>query len=353
MSLPKLLGTAEVASLLSVSKQTLANWRARYPDFPQPMAELASGPVWDQSDIAAWAARNNISLSITPGPGAKSAPKAVTVAFVNMKGGVGKSTLTANMGWFCAYKRQKRVLLVDLDPQFNLTQYVLGVEQIEKMLASNSASIIDLFEHLTPAVVNKGSGKHEPKNAVLKVRAWQNGPRLDIIPSRLELAFTLKNPTGKEQLLAKFLKSVSLNYDLILIDCPPTESMLSDAAYLAADKIVVPVRPEFLSTIGLPLLARSIADFRERYDDHDLSIAGIVFNAIVETKPEHRRSRRAVQASAAEYGWYIFQNAISYSDSYPRGSRLGKPIFATDYARWEKVAEFSAVAGEFMKRVGL
>jgi chromosome partitioning protein len=350
----RLLGTAEVASLLNVSKQTVANWRVRHVDFPAPVAELASGPVWQEGDVVAWAIRNGIAAA---GLNIKSVSKpttnAVVVAFVNMKGGVGKSTLTANMGWFCSSKRNKRVLLIDLDPQFNLTQYVLGVEQLERILANESASVIDIFEHLTPSIVSRTPKKTEPKDAILKVKTWSHGGKLDIVPSRLELAFTLKNPTGKEQLLSKFVKSISANYDLVLIDCSPTESMLTDAAYLASDYIVVPVRPDFLSTIGLPLLARSLADFRERYEDHEIKLAGILFNAIYENKSEHRRSRREVQATATEYGWYVFQNEVSYSDSYPRGSRLGKPIFATDYARWEKIAEFSAVAGEIMKRVGL
>ena len=129
-----------------------------------------------------------------------------------------------------------------------------------------------------------------------------------VLPSRLELAWTLKNPQFKEKPLAKFVGAISKNYDLILIDCPPTESILTEAAYLASEYILVPVRPEFLSTIGLQLLARSIADFRERNESSVLKLAGIVFNSTSPTKSEHARSRKDVSNVARQHDWYVFGN---------------------------------------------
>jgi chromosome partitioning protein len=85
-----------------------------------------------------------------------------------------------------------------------------------------------------------------------------NEPATILIPSRLELSRTLKNPHGKERRLAKALSQVQNNYDLIIIDCAPTESVLTDAAYFASRYILVPIKPEFMATIGLPLLARSL-----------------------------------------------------------------------------------------------
>ena len=103
-------------------------------------------------------------------------------------------------------------------------------------------------------------------------------PKLDLIVSRLELSHTLKNPTGKERRLAKALAKIADKYELILIDCAPTESILTDAAYHASRYALVPVKPEFLATIGLPLLARSIQEFNFENGDHALDICGIVFN---------------------------------------------------------------------------
>src|SRR5438105_1214197 len=127
MAQPTLVGTAELAELLGVSKQTISNWRSKETDFPEPMAELKSTPVWDRSAVISWAREHGLSSEGLQRLGAESS--AVVVSLMNMKGGVGKSTLTANLGWYCASRQHRRVLLVDLDPQFNLTQYVLGVDR--------------------------------------------------------------------------------------------------------------------------------------------------------------------------------------------------------------------------------
>jgi chromosome partitioning protein len=351
MAQPTLVGTAELAELLGVSKQTISNWRSKETDFPEPMAELKSTPVWDRSAVISWARERGLSSEGLQKLGAESS--AVVVSLMNMKGGVGKSTLTANLGWYCASRQHKRVLLVDLDPQFNLTQYVLGVDRYEQLVKADRPTILDIFEQIGVNAVAKVSPKREPSSVTTRLKAWTKGGRLDLVPSRLELAWTLKNPQFKEKPLAKFTAAVSKNYDLILIDCPPTESILTEAAYLASNYILVPVKPEFLSTIGLPLLARSIADFEDRNESATLKLAGIVFNSSSPGKLEHSRSRKDVAAVAKQYGWYVFQHELGYSDSYPRGSRYGTPIFQTNYARWERINEFEALADEFMERVGL
>ena len=138
-----------------------------------------------------------------------------------------------------------------------------------------------------------------------------------------------------------------------MIDCPPTESILTTAAYLASNYILVPVRPEFLSCIGLPLLVRSLDDFRAQNDEHEIKLAGIVFNSATNYKGEHLRAKDYVHNVAQKHGWYVFTNEVGYSDSYPKGAREGRPIFLTDYARWTKKMEFDAVAKEFTKQIGL
>ncbi len=105
--------------------------------------------------------------------------------------------------------------------------------------------------------------KVDINDLILKdVGYYWNTSTLDLIPSRLELASSLKNPTGKERRLAKEIAKISDDYDLIIIDCAPTESILTEAAYFASRYALVPVKPEFMATIGLPLLARSIEEFK-------------------------------------------------------------------------------------------
>lgn len=356
---PGLVGLSEIAEMAGVSKQAVANWRSRYDDFPLPVAELRSGPVWGRRDFLAWAEEHRIPIHVAqPGAapdGTEGEKMTVTVSLVNMKGGVGKSTLAANLGWYCTYRKSKRVLLVDLDPQFNLSQYVLRPDRYEELIRDGEKTVLHVFEQLTPVAVS-GSPRLElaPSDVTVNVvLPWASNTRkLDLLPSQLELAWTLKNPHDKEQLLKDYLDRVKPDYDLIVIDCAPTESMLTSAAYLASDYILVPVRPEFLSTIGLPLLVRSLEEFRMRHKEKEIELLGIVFNAAGE-KAEHGRSRDYVTKVAADNGWYVFTNEVTFSDSYAKGSRLGRPIFQTDYARGRKIQDFANVAEEFCARVGL
>jgi chromosome partitioning protein len=337
----ELLGLSEVAELLGASRQTVSNWRQRRQGFPQPAAELKSGPIWTRSAIVAWATANGMTVVAQPQyeQSEKGQRAGTTVALMNMKGGVGKSTLTANLGWYCAANKDCRVLLVDLDPQFNLSQYVLGTKAYAEHFESGGRTIIDVLENRDAT----------PENVIAEVESWDDGSGVDLLPSSLGLSTTLKNPTGKETRLANFLEEIRSSYDLILIDCAPTESILTTAAYMAADSILIPVKPEFLSTIGLPLVVSSLAEF---ISDHrkPVDVLGIVFNATTD-KIEHDRSRAFVRSVAQKEGWHVFRHEVSYSDSYMKGSRIGRPIFWTDYARGTKVADFAAVAEEFYERL--
>src|SRR5262249_28331258 len=152
-----------------------------------------------------------------------------------------------------------RVLAVDLDPQSNLSHYFMGAEAYLNHIEENEPTVVEIFEQFSlPAGTRGAPTPLDPDRVIKSLHQWSDGSLLHLIPSRLELAWTLKNPTEKAHLLPKFLAQVSQNYDLIIIDCAPTESILTTAAYLSSRYVVVPVKPEFLATIGLPLLARSL-----------------------------------------------------------------------------------------------
>lgn len=280
---------------------------------------------------------------------------ATVVSLINMKGGVGKTTLAFNLAWHSAWQAGLKVLAVDLDPQANLSQYFMGAEGYLKFLKSSSGTIVDIFEQFSaPSRANGAPALVEAKHIIRKLKSWDDGSKLDLVPSRLELAWTLKNPTEKAQLLPQFLAKVAENYDLIIIDCAPTESILSTAAYWSSRYILVPVRPEFLATIGLPLLARSVEEHKMRYQNQDLDIAGVIFNGTRSNpSPEQKKSKSEVLRLAKDFGWPCFAAEAIHSDSYPAGSRTGKPIFLTDYARNYVKGEFHRVGQEFLAAVGL
>jgi len=183
---------------------------------------------------------------------------ACTIALVNMKGGVGKSTLAVNIAWeYATAPWHRRVLLVDLDPQFNASQYLIGQPSyVKTVLEDGKPTMWDLFEQNT-RIPGQPLRPFDPHAAILSFRKYRDGGQLDLIPSRLELALSLRNPAQKESLLDKSLDQVKADYDVIVIDCAPTESILTLAAYLTSDYVLVPVKPEYLSSIGLPLLRRN------------------------------------------------------------------------------------------------
>jgi chromosome partitioning protein len=281
---------------------------------------------------------------------------ATTVSLINMKGGVGKTTLTFNLAWHCAWQKNLKFLVVDLDPQSNLSQYFMGAQRYLEYLNADRGTVVDIFEQFSAPKSAKGAPSPvKPEDVIHTLQNWSDGSHLHIIPSRLELAWTLKNPTDKSQLLPHFLSQISDRYDLIMIDCAPTESILTTAAYRSSRYIVVPVKPEFLATIGLPLLGRSIQEFRLMHQNQALDMAGIIFNdkRRSNTPPEQVKSCKDVAQLAGQYGWPVYKAPAHHSDSYPTGARDGTPIFLTDYARDYVKGEFAAVAEEFLQSIGL
>lgn len=281
---------------------------------------------------------------------------AVCVSLINMKGGVGKTTLASQIAWHATMRMDKKVLLIDLDPQANASQSVMSPQTWVKYLDGGGLTVADVFEQFTPTGTASGTPKKlDPKKAIYKRVEYDDGSLLHIVPSRLELSWTLRNPTGKETLLARFVAKVEMNYDLIIIDCSPTDSILTDAAYHCSRYILVPIRAEFLASIGFPLLNRSITAFQMRHEDKTIEVCGLVFNDFVRgnEKREHKLAREDVQAKATEYGWYIFDNDIPHSDSYFRAARDGMPINHAKGAHRKVKSEFAAFAAEFFPRIGL
>ena len=151
------------------------------------------------------------------------------------------------------------------------------------------------------------------------------------------------------------MAKVENRYDLIIIDCSPTDSILTDAAYHCSRHILVPIRAEFLASIGFPLLNRSLDAFQMRHEDKVLEVCGLVFNDFdrAHVKREHRLARKDVRQKASQYGWYVFRNDIPHSDSYFRAAREGMPISQTKGTHGKVKTEFAAFAGEFFGRIGL
>lgn len=255
------------------------------------------------------------------------------LSMINMKGGVGKTTLAMHLA-HTADSMNLKTLAVDLDPQSNLSQALMGSKAYVDYITAKKPTVVQIFDDYFPTDSSSNSPQLLDVNKLIVKKAgyWRD-TTLDLIPSRLELSRTLKNPTGKERRLAKALARIKESYDLVIIDCAPTESVLTDAAYFASRYVIVPIKPEFMATIGLPLLARSLTEFQLENDDHKIDIAGIVFNhsSTYSAGPEGQKSIKDVTKVAKENNWYVCENQVKYSASYAKSARENAPLSQTSY----------------------
>ncbi len=208
------------------------------------------------------------------------------VSVLNMKGGVGKTTMAVNIAHGLAAEHDKRVLLIDADPQFNASTSVMTPDQyLEHVNDPKKKTILDIFkpnaDRLNTASKRQGKGGTggiDLKDCTFTAYSQLHG-RLDIIPSNLLVMELQFSDRGAENKLKNFVREKAQGYDYVFIDCPPTISFFTIAAVLASTDYLVPIKPDPLSAIGLPLLERWID---EKMGDFglDLNYIGIVFTMV-------------------------------------------------------------------------
>jgi chromosome partitioning protein len=287
---------------------------------------------------------------------------AQVVSIINMKGGVGKTTLAMQLV-HAADEADVRVLAVDLDPQANLTQVLMGHKKYLAHLKRRKPFVDHIFDGYAGSDSGGFSRTIEAEQLIVKkVGHWSNST-LDLVPSRLTLARTARTIDGKETDLKKTLAKLKNKYDLIVIDCPPTDSVLTDAAFHASRHVLVPIKPEFMAAIGLPLLGRSLQRFREENPGHQIDVAGLVIiHSSAYTKgPEEKQSIKEIKSFARmidadnwkEEEWHVCENHMRYSASYAKAAREGSPIGHTSHVRPEVIEGFHQLRDEIFELIGL
>lgn len=180
------------------------------------------------------------------------------IAIANQKGGVGKTTTAINLS-ACLAEKEKKVLAVDMDPQGNLTSG-LGVEK-----ESIDNTIYDLI-----------IGETSIENVIVKCNGIDN---LELIPTSIDLSaaeIELIDQEDKEYILRKSIHQVKDKYDFIIIDCPPSLSMLTINAMTTADSVLVPIQCEYYALEGLSQLMHTVQLVKDRLN-YELEIEGVVF----------------------------------------------------------------------------
>lgn len=208
-----------------------------------------------------------------------------TIAMVNMKGGVAKTTLATNLAHCLARRHDKRVLLIDIDPQFNATQCVFsGVDYIKRRDAGGH-TILHVFDDSEHTTVSPVTGKTVKSTIKLEeIQPWETPRGFDIVPGDLELyRLDMGAGQGREQRLKRFLTKINAaaKYDFVIIDTPPTPSAWMISALLASDAYLVPVKPEPLSRVGIDLLRGVINRCSENHG-HDIACLGVVLTSVDE-----------------------------------------------------------------------
>ena len=252
-----------------------------------------------------------------------------TLSIANQKGGVGKTTSAINLA-AALQQMGHNILLVDMDPQANLTQALGLSPEIE-------VNIYTLIRKMA------GGDRVDFKNSIQTCR------KLHVLPASLDLAnaeLELVSVYGREKLLSQLLKPLKTQYDYIIIDCPPAIGMLTVNALTASDYVLIPLQAEFLPLKGVHSFMRTFEMVRKQLN-RKLQVLGFVL-----TKYDQRKqmNRQVLDSLVQHYGEKVFATRIRSNIALAQAQEKGMDIFQYDPAA-HGAFDYRKLAQEILQKI--
>ena len=269
------------------------------------------------------------------------------VSFINMKGGVGKTTLCIGIGEYLANYCNKKVLFIDLDPQFNTTQSLVNEFNLEDEYLSNYSegtnqkTVMRLFE--TQQTIAKRLDLPNPEDILVHLN-----DNMDLLPGTIDLILVETDKDGsKAKKVKKFILNNNLKdqYDFIFLDCPPTISVYTDAALIASDFYLVPIRIDRYSILGIKLLKQVI----DRLDDNEsigIRPLGIVYTMVKDLTHKTLQLKATFESTEIVQKIGLFENMTSNVNDLLVGLQGN---IASKYKKSRE--DISAICKEFLERI--
>ncbi|GAA4958742.1 AAA family ATPase [Algibacter aquimarinus] len=248
------------------------------------------------------------------------------IAIANQKGGVGKTTTSVNLA-ACLGVLEKKVLLIDADPQANATSGIgIDVEQVE-------IGTYQLLEHSNSA-----------KEAIIQTES----PNLDIIPAHIDLVaieIELVDKKAREYMLKKALAEIKNDYDYILIDCAPSLGLLTLNALTASDAVIIPIQCEYFALEGLGKLLNTIKSVQKIHNP-ELDIEGLLLTMY---DSRLRLSNQVVEEVQKHFNDMVFKTIIQRNVRLSEAPSYGESIINYD-ASSKGASNYLSLAKEIINK---